>query len=84
MSHPDRTRFAAQDTLARLHPDTAALAAAVDDTRAHGRVVGLTDDETAEVVGAWVEHHHARTDPVSWPAVRRALTARAMGDRWRP
>ncbi len=44
----------------------------------HGRVLGLTEDQIAEVVKAYSE------SPKSCAWIRDALTARAAGEEWRP
>ena len=55
-----------------------------DKTVSHGCAAGLSEDETREVIAAWSKYHQGVTRALDWREVRRACTARAMGERWKP
>lgn len=67
--------------LAALPFGRAALAAAIQAERLllYGRALGLTDDQTREVVAAW---NQTRV-PLDWDRIRDCITLRAMGEEWR-
>jgi hypothetical protein len=59
-------------------------AAQMEGLRAHGRAVGLTEEQTTEVIDAWTTWYQAQPWPLDVRVVRSALTQRASGDGWRP
>ncbi len=53
-------------------------------TARYGRAIGLTDEETQEVVTAWLGWYDRSPHRVSWTNIRNRLAARALGDPWEP
>ena len=51
---------------------------------ATGLQLGLSEDETKEVIAAWYEFHASRYDELSWPLVHWSMELRAAGEPWRP
>ena len=49
-----------------------------------GATIGLTEDETREVLRAWQSAYQATMDPLDWNKVRSAIVLRACGEEWRP
>ena len=56
----------------------------IEQTRRHGLLMGLTEDQIQEVVKAWEHHHLSRPTAVDWVAVRESLACRARGEDWKP
>jgi hypothetical protein len=54
------------------------------EVSAIGLFAGLTDDQTREVVTAWLDHYQQTTDEIDWDTIRRAVMRRATGEEWRP
>jgi hypothetical protein len=76
--------IAAAASVSRAVREGVERAAQMDRLRAHGRAVGLTDEQTTEVIDAWVAWYQARPWPLEVREVRAALTLRASGGGWRP
>ena len=55
-----------------------------EQTKAHGKALGLTEDEIREVVDAWVDWYRQTPWPFSWDRVSQMLDARAAGKKWTP
>jgi len=69
---------AAQGALHQALIPVAAREAVIAHERARreGYQLGLTTDETEEIIAAAVERSKVSADPVDWPAVRRAMVDR--------
>lgn len=61
-----------------------AEAARFQTAMTYGRVAGLSDEESRQVVDAWRRHHQARLSALDWDVVERSMVLRAMGEDWRP
>ncbi len=58
--------------------------AELESTLTSGRMVGLTTEETHEVIRAWTAWYASTPYPVDWRRIRSAVTLRALGRKWRP
>jgi hypothetical protein len=70
--------------LRTFSPMVARQAEQMERTTLHGRALGLTDEETREVIDAWIAWYGIRPDEFPWEVVERSLTLRGVGEEWRP
>ena len=49
-----------------------------------GHAIGLSEDQTREVIEAWVAHYRSTPWPIDWAKVRKAIILRACDEEWRP
>jgi hypothetical protein len=52
--------------------------------RRYGQGIGLSDEETQEVVTAWVAWHRTSPQRIDWTNIRNMLARRALGKTWEP
>lgn len=65
--------------------ETMLLVAEMERAKAVGRAVGLTDEESSEVIAAWMDWYRTTPYEPDWQRIRDALVDRWDGQEdWRP
>lgn len=85
MKLPRRLGIMAAVALLPSSRESILLASEIELTKTVGRAIGLTDEQTSEVIATWMAWYHTTPYESDWQRIRDALVDRWDGQEdWRP